>query len=310
MQASDSLWSISKRFLQKPSQWSQLWYSNPRIDNPDQLYPGDVLELTKIDGKPKLGILQRGNVKVDPRIRRSPIPPATPTVALSELRHFLDRSSVLSKKRFIRAPRIIGIERGHIVALPTHEIYVRRLRNSKIRDYDIVRRGKTYRDPVSKKVLGYQAIHVGDAHVKRLATPVTLVISHATQEVELGDRLIPRETNRLQPYYTLREPKKRIRGYVLDVTDGLDMFGQHDIVVINQGKKAGLSPGHVLAIHKRRREVKPALFFRRKQAPVIKLPGKRVGELMVFKTFKDVSYALVLSTGVAAASVFDQVRNP
>ena len=47
------------RFLLSPWRWPEIWHVNPQIANPHLIYPGDVLELVYVDGKPQLR-LRRG----------------------------------------------------------------------------------------------------------------------------------------------------------------------------------------------------------------------------------------------------------
>jgi nucleoid-associated protein YgaU len=48
----DTLWDIAGRFLRDPWRWSEVWRANPGVENPNLIYPGDVLELTMIAGRP------------------------------------------------------------------------------------------------------------------------------------------------------------------------------------------------------------------------------------------------------------------
>ena len=96
----DTLWDISNVFLKSPWLWPQLWHNNPQVKDPHLIYPGDVLNLVYIDGKPQL-VLKRGaggDVKLEPEVR---------VVADRSARspRFRSKRSMLSESRPRRAAR-------------------------------------------------------------------------------------------------------------------------------------------------------------------------------------------------------------
>ena len=91
----DTLWDISARFLRSPWRWPDIWYVNPQIANPHLIYPGDRLDLVYIDGKPRL-VLNRGPIKLSPKVRSKPWDGAIPTIPIGDIAPFLSRPYVLN----------------------------------------------------------------------------------------------------------------------------------------------------------------------------------------------------------------------
>jgi len=50
----DTLWDISKRFLNDPWLWPSVWHINPSIRNPHLIYPGDIIVMYVVAGKPSI----------------------------------------------------------------------------------------------------------------------------------------------------------------------------------------------------------------------------------------------------------------
>ena len=85
----DTLWGISGKFLNEPWRWPELWKGNMDIENPDLIYPGDVLVMTFVDGKPVLRALKRETVKVKPSIRAEDNSKAIPPISPRAIKPFL-----------------------------------------------------------------------------------------------------------------------------------------------------------------------------------------------------------------------------
>ena len=78
----DTLWDISNTFLNTPWLWPEIWQVNPQIANPHLIFPGDVVSLVYIDGRPRL-VVQRGrDVKLSPKVRVSSNERAVPSAVL------------------------------------------------------------------------------------------------------------------------------------------------------------------------------------------------------------------------------------
>jgi tetratricopeptide (TPR) repeat protein len=88
----DTLWDIASRFLNDPWLWPQVWQINPKIRNPHLIFPGDVIVLYYVDGKPYLtlegvaGVVppkEIETVKLSPQVRYDSLENAIETIPLS-----------------------------------------------------------------------------------------------------------------------------------------------------------------------------------------------------------------------------------
>ncbi|MBP6079036.1 MAG: LysM peptidoglycan-binding domain-containing protein, partial [Xanthomonadales bacterium] len=93
----DTLWEIAGRFLNNPWQWPEIWQANDQIKNPHLIYPGDVISLVYVDGRPMLTsgrvLGQRPqNEKLSPRMRDMGGKRAVGPIPLDELEAFLEHT--------------------------------------------------------------------------------------------------------------------------------------------------------------------------------------------------------------------------
>lgn len=301
----DTLWDISGVFLEKPWNWPQLWHANPQIENPNLIYPGDVLNLTYIDGKPAL-VLSRGrDVRLDPQVRMTPIERAIPAIPLEAVNAFLNRGRILDEADFKGAPYVLAGKEAHIVSGAGDEIYGRGRFDPDITGYGIYRRGETYVDPDTNELLGIQARDIGTAKLLDVEGEVaTMALNRSTEEVRRGDNLLPEEERRINATFFPSAPADKVDGYLLSVEGGVSQIGFMNVVVISKGARDGLAEGNLLAIYKRGETVRDTV-----SNDLVKTPDFRAGLLMVFRTFDKVSYGLVLRAERPLA-VGDRIRNP
>ncbi len=271
VQKGDTLWEIAGRFLAQPWQWPEIWESNPQIENPHLIYPGDVVTLQFKDGKPTLSIASgeapgeptsdtsapapvasvdrsRRDVKLSPTIRETQHVDIVRQIPLDAIQQFLSRPRVVTDDQIGRSGYIIGSLEEGLAFGRGHRVYVRGLGQPVTNKFSIFRKGPEYRDPDTGAVLGYEAEHVGDGVVERFGDPATIHIVTSNKEVLKGDRLMPEMSDEI-PEFIPHAPNAEIAGKVISVIDGVSQIGQHQVVVLNRGVADGLEPGHVLAIY-------------------------------------------------------------
>jgi hypothetical protein len=190
----DTLWDISAMFLRDPWYWPEIWYVNPQVANPHLIYPGDVLTLVYVDGRPQIrldrGTQAGGTERLSPRIREEDLDDAITTIPFETIGPFLSKGAVLSKDEIDQLPYVVAIRDKHLVASAGNDLYVRGNVGSIDSGYSVVHIGEKLVDPETNDVLGYEGIFVGEGTILRTGDPATLRLNKSTREALTGDRLI------------------------------------------------------------------------------------------------------------------------
>ncbi|MNE24538.1 hypothetical protein D3C80_1178320 [compost metagenome] len=248
----------------------------------------------------------RGTIKLSPSVRSTPMAEAIPAIPLEKINSFLLSNRIVdSDVELQQAPYIVAGNAERVVSGAGDRIYARGSFADGQPVYGLFRQGKTYTDPQTGEVLGINADDIGSGEVVAEEGDIaTLVLSRTTQEVRMGDRLLPTEERAISSTFVPSEPSSEIDGLILDVPRGVTQVGQLDVVTLNKGRRDGLEEGNVLAIYKTGETVRDRI-----TGESVKIPDERSGLLMVFRTYDKLSYGLVLNASRSLA-VNDKVRNP
>ncbi|MGH8613564.1 MAG: LysM peptidoglycan-binding domain-containing protein [Gammaproteobacteria bacterium] len=311
----DTLWDIAGAFLQNSWSWPEIWRGNPQIRNPNRIYPGDVLSLSYFSGKPYLSVQQGRERKLSPQQREVANDQAIAPLPLDAIRPFLSRPRVVSLAEYGQAPYIVSSQDQRLVAGAGNLVYVRGLADAVPAGYGVFRRGEPYVDPASGEILGYEALQVADAVVKQFSDPAVALVTQSNREVLVGDRLLA-DTDTAFLQFVPHAPAREVVGTILSVFGGVSQIGQYHVVVLNLGLQEGVEPGHVLSIYQTGQIVRDPIAIKagygstdQGSGELVELPPERVGELMLFRVFERVSFALVMRS-LRPAHVYDTVTNP
>ncbi len=338
----DTLWAISRLFLTSPWRWPELWGMNLQdIRNPHRIYPGQQLFLEKSNGRARLttrqaaGGIPTDTVRISPRTRSETLADQSiPALATNIIEPFLAEAMIVDAGLFATAPRIVAAQEGRVLLTRGDRAYARGVYGGGVAgtplstekgspvDYRVFRNATPLKDPTTQQILGYEAQYVGRAELIRgesiaqvagkdgklqdETVPATIDIVAAKEEMRVGDRLSV-EPSRELANYVPRAPATAITGQVVSVYgNAVAIAAENQVVVINRGAKDGLERGHVMAVLTDGARLNDKTDSRR---TALKLPNERNGLMMVFKTYENVSYALILqvSDGVR---VGDRFANP
>ncbi|MGE0079802.1 MAG: LysM peptidoglycan-binding domain-containing protein [Thiohalomonadaceae bacterium] len=311
----DTLWDIASTFLASPWRWPEVWHVNPQVRNPHLIYPGDVLVLSYVDGKPRIqvqGGVRDGLpptdlpvVKLSPRVRVEPLERAIPTIPYDAISQFLIRPRVVTLEELERAPYVVSAQAEHLIGSPGYPVFVRGLGETDLKNFNVVRLGEAYVNPDDKDdILGYEAIRVADARVQRLGDPATVLLQNATRETLAGDRLLPATDGFVEQNYLPHAPAHEVEGRIVGAMGAVSQIGQFQVVVISKGARDDMEPGHVLAVYQAGGIARDPI-----AREEVRLPRERAGTLMLFRVFDRVSYALVMDA-TRAIHMHDVVTNP
>ena len=317
----DTLWSIASMFLEDPWHWPEIWHVNPSIDNPHLIYPGDEIILKYVGGDPMLTVkrgpggrtyklkpeqrVRTGDryEKLQPRVRMEPLSGAIPAIPLDAVASLMQTGRIVEEDTLEFAPKILTGKSERLIFGPGDQFYARGEWDEETSVYGIFRPGNVYVDPETEEILGFEAIEVGLARaIDREGDIVTFTMASVTEDVRIGDRLMPTEERRVESTFYPTPPDRMVAGVIMNVLGGVTQVGKNDVVVINRGSSSGLDVGHVLTIFKKGAEIKDRIqkagswrerIFSQEK---IELPTERAGILMIFRVFDKMSYGLVLQT--------------
>lgn len=316
----DTLWDLSKLYLKDPFRWPELWgFNKEQIKNPHWIYPGQVLVLDTINGRPRLSIEGGGSggvptVKLEPRMRITDQTQEIPAIPQQVIEPFLSQPLVVEEDALETAPRIVATENNNVISAQGDLVYVDREMTGPPRLWQVYRPGKAMKDPATGEVIGYEVVLLGTAKVvkqgivasaDKKGVPGTVRILTARQDIGKDDRLVvaprPQIVN-----YTLHKPNGKVDSRVVSIYGDSEAGGNYSIIAITGGKKSGMEVGHVLALSRTGQVITDRY---RGTTYDFALPNERYGLLYVFRTFEKVSYALVMQAS-QPVMVGDTVDTP
>jgi len=307
VQRGDTLWDISARFLEDPWLWPEIWHINEQVANPHLIYPGDVLRLIYVNGKPQL-VLDRGEVKLSPQIRETARPQAIASIPLDAIRDFFSKNQVVTEEHLESAPYMVAGPDGRIMVGMGDPLYARGSSEPGVNVYGIFSSSEEYRDPETGDLLGVRAEAKGTARFMSSSSDVMrLNVLESYAEISLGDRFFPLEQDQLDPQIFPAVPENILFGEIISVEGGVSQISSYDVVAINRGRDSDLEVGHLLAIMEEGEVVRD-----RVEGGTVRLPDEQAGVLMVFKIYERMSFGLVLSAdkvlsvGYPVTSLFSQ----
>ncbi|MEM9300925.1 MAG: LysM domain-containing protein [Pseudomonadota bacterium] len=171
------------------------------------------------------------------------------------------------------------------------------------------------------RTLGYEARLAGVAEVVATGDPATLRLTSSEIEIVAGAMVVPVFTSDFDlEYFPRAATSIGDDGRVIGISKTLFGAGRNQVVAINKGWGDGIENGHVMRINRPSRTLRDEVkypkddvgtYFSRSNRKVaqVTIPEEYTGHLMVFKTFEQVSYALIVRSA-QTIKMGDVLREP
>jgi hypothetical protein len=161
--------------------------------------------------------------------------------------------------------------------------------------------------------VGYELVEVSRVRVAKVGEISVLDIIRDRTEVRAGDFILPANDQGYESTFYPRAMDSIPEGLRILATSGQKSgVGLYQIVSISGGSNQGLQPGHVFSAFDEGVTVTDRTGYRygsfAKDAEV-QLPDVFDGIVMVFRTFDDISYGMVMS-GSRVVEEFDVLKHP
>ncbi|MDN8645146.1 LysM peptidoglycan-binding domain-containing protein [Stenotrophomonas indicatrix] len=319
----DTLWDIAGRFLQKPWLWPEIWQANPQVANPHLIYPGDVLSLAYLDRvTAQPGPRQEAPVTGVPLAQVEPFLKQLSVVdSIEQLPYVvgLEDNRLRATGGQTAYVRLADAQVGQrwAVVRPTVRYAQPKPTEDLTANGDVTPGSgnlwKAFSAPNHRRgVLGYELAQVGTGTITQVAggktEASTLALDNTSggREVRAGDRLVPVEATPYDLQFFPHVPAAGVEGVdvrVLAVTDMFSTGGPRDVIAISAGRTQGVDNGTVFSLWRHGSHVAHRMKFPGSSrmddsvstgAGRVSLPDEYAAHAMVFRTFDNVSYALVM----------------
>ena len=299
VQKGDTLWGISKKFIEDPYYWPDLWANNPDIQNPHFIFPGQNLRIYS------------GPIAVVGVEEEKLVPAPGQEVVTSDITPVQAAPVLMAEEPvFIAVPAGISFislseqsAGGTIFDYPVARhfagsgdtVFVRVPAETSVAVGDQLQIVKSRADiihPVSKKRFGFQVDQLGVLEITALGKDLhTAVIRKSFREVERGAWLSPQRA--LKEQVALRRATTEMSGMVIATALRKEMQGPNEILFVDLGEKNGLKTGNLLTLTRPHKATDLVAIKNSRDAAIV-YPEEFVGYALVVDTNPETATAVIL----------------
>ncbi len=259
----DTLWDISDAYLGTPWVWPSVWTDNREIENPHLIVPGDRIwisahEMRRVSAEEAERLLAG-----QPRATDGEGASAGPAsdsfqslfqdegVANTVRVSSRESSGLISSEQLEAAASIVDAVPERVLLSQGDRVYIGLGEDdASVGDqFTIFRTKEKVFDPDSSRLLGYHVELLGWVEVLETDAEASLaLIRMSATEMELGDRVMPREPPLLD--IEVAASPKNVDGLISFFPSSRVLMGSADYVYLNRGEIDGLEIGSPLEVYR------------------------------------------------------------
>lgn len=312
IQAGDTLWDLSQKWLNDPYLWPQIWDENRYILDSHWIYPGDPLVIpAKITVVPQQGLPPV--VTLPERKAEAPVtevtepervpPPIVPSALPLADETDLYCSGYIESDHEKSDLWIAGHEIERVALAQGDVIYLSAGRDQGLNagdEFAVIRETRSVDHPATGDRLGTLIRRLGKARIMLAHdTSATAVIQMSCEDLRKDDELVPwveidppelyslPAFDRYDPTFT-----GGYVGYIVAVQDNLGSAGTGHLIQIDLGQGTGVKPGNVLTLYRENKN---------------DLPRMKLGQAVILAVQPDTATAKIIMA-VKEAAVGDRVE--
>jgi hypothetical protein len=167
-------------------------------------------------------------------------------------------------------------------------------------------------------VIGYELWESARARVVKLGDPAIIELLGGRREVAAGDYVLPVDDHIYNPIFQPKAMEKTPENArVLTISEAFYGVGHYQIVSISVGTADGVEAGHTFSAFRPGERIRDELRYplmsraawRNSDSRFVELPHEYAGQVMVFRPFERISYAIVMD-GANAIRADDLLFHP
>jgi hypothetical protein len=236
VQKGDTLWGICDQAFQNPYQWPRIWSYNPQIQNPHWIYPNEQVRL-------KAGVALAPQVMTPESAQGAAVtapPRMVPDTVFLRDEGYVNEDSGLNWGSIVGSPLdkmyLSDFDQVYVKVAPEHDVKI----GQELTVYRPVRSA-----PGGGQVISIQGtLRVDDWNPGSRIARAQIV--ETLDAIERGARVgpVPRKFIVVAP----ARNDANVTAHVLIASHPHVLYGQNQIVFIDQGEEAGLKPGNRLFV--------------------------------------------------------------